>query len=109
VQTMFRRRIAPQLALLAGMVLCGCGAGTPAANTPAPAAVQGQVRGGLVPVTGATIQLYAVGTTGDGSASTPLLTSTVTADSSGNFTITGLYTCPTPTTWSARPFLYQSE
>jgi hypothetical protein len=59
--------------------------------------VQGRVRGGSQPVTNASIQLYAVGTSGQGSASTPLLTAPVTTNSTGSFTITGLYTCPTPT------------
>ncbi len=58
----------------------------------------GTVQGGLQPVSGATIQLYAVGTTGDGSASTPLLTSAVRTNSSGQFSINGLYTCPAPGT-----------
>jgi hypothetical protein len=58
---------------------------------------QGSVRGGQQAVTGATIQLYAVGTAGDGSASTPLLTQAVTTDASGEFSITGDYTYPTPT------------
>jgi polygalacturonase len=74
--------------------------------------IAGSVHGGQPPVTDATIQLYAVGTTGDGSAATPLLTTTVTtSDGSGNtnsnanagngfnslpagsFTITGDYSC----------------
>jgi polygalacturonase len=76
--------------------------------------LSGAVHGGQQPVTGSTIQLYAVGTTGDGSAATPLLTTAVTtSDGSGNatnsnanagnafnslpagsFTLTGDYTCP---------------
>jgi polygalacturonase len=75
--------------------------------------IAGSVHGGQPPVTDATIQLYAVGTTGDGSAATLLLTTTVTtSDGSGNatnsnanagngfnslpagsFTITGDYSC----------------
>jgi polygalacturonase len=74
--------------------------------------IAGSVHGGQPPVTDATIQLYAVGTTGDGSAAAPLLTTTVTtSDGSGNtnsnakagngfnslpagsFTITGDYSC----------------
>jgi len=65
--------------------------------TPA-GAKSGTVMGGEVPITGATIQLYAVGATGDGSASTPLLTGTaVKTDSSGNFSLP-TFTCPTPDT-----------
>jgi hypothetical protein len=57
---------------------------------------QGIVHGGQQPVSGATIQLYAVGLGGDGSASTPLLTQVVTTDSGGNFSISNDYTCPSP-------------
>ena len=49
------------------------------------------------PVAGATIQLYAVGDAGDGSASTPLLTTTELTDSKGRFDL-GPYTCPSPST-----------
>jgi hypothetical protein len=61
-----------------------------------PAIQRGSVHGGSQPVSGSTIQLYAVGTTGDGSSATPLLTHAATTDANGNFTITGTYTCPTP-------------
>ena len=56
------------------------------------------VHGGQQPVSGATLQLYAVGTTGDGSAATALLTHAVTSDANGNFDITGAYTCPSAST-----------
>jgi hypothetical protein len=52
------------------------------------------VHGGQQAVSGSTIQLYAAGATGYGSAATPLLTKTVTSDGAGNFTITGDYSCP---------------
>jgi hypothetical protein len=45
-------------------------------------------------VSGATVQLYAAGTTGDGSAATAMLSPSVTTDANGEFTLTGLYTCP---------------
>jgi hypothetical protein len=46
--------------------------------------ISGAVHGGQQPVTGSTIQLYAVGTTGDGSAATPLLSGLfTTSDGSG--------------------------
>jgi hypothetical protein len=61
----------------------------------AAAAKTGTVQGGLVAISGSTIQLYAVGTTGDGSASTPLFTGTaVVTDGSGNFSLP-TFTCPT--------------
>jgi hypothetical protein len=73
----------------------------------------GSVFGGQQPVSGGLIQLYAVGTTGDGSAATPLISAPVTTSDgtgttdsnanagnanntlpTGSFTITGDYTCP---------------
>jgi len=59
-----------------------------------PAGKHGMVHGGQQPVAGATIQLYAVGTTGDGAASTPLLSPATVSDANGAFNITGTYTCP---------------
>jgi phosphatidylserine/phosphatidylglycerophosphate/cardiolipin synthase-like enzyme len=76
----------------------------------------GSVMGGQNPVTGSLIQLYAVGTTGDGSPSTHLISATLTSSDgsglsnsnanpgnanntlpAGSFTITGDYTCPSAT------------
>ena len=90
----------PRLALLFAIIasLTGCTASSP--NSPVvSSAVQlaGKVHGGLQPVSGATIQLYAVGTSGDGSTSTPLLTQTVTSGSDGSFSITSLYSCNSAT------------
>lgn len=45
------------------------------------------------PVVGASIQLYAVGATGYLSAAVPLLTSPLTSDSTGAFSLPGKYTC----------------
>jgi glucose/arabinose dehydrogenase len=60
--------------------------------------LNGRVFGGQQPVSGAAVQLYAVSTTADGGASTPLLTSSVTSNTLGQFTLTGLYICPTAST-----------
>jgi streptogramin lyase len=58
--------------------------------------ISGNVHGGQQPVSGATIQLYTVGTTGLQSASTAMVTSTtVTTDVYGGFVITGDYSCST--------------
>ena len=54
---------------------------------------QGQVLSGAAPVSNATIQLYTVGSAGNGSAATPMLTQTVITDAIGMFNIAGLYTC----------------
>lgn len=51
------------------------------------------VIGGRQPVANSTIQLYAVGTTGNDAPATPLLTKTIVTDANGNFNITGLYSC----------------
>lgn len=88
----------PQLSLATlALLLIGCGTSLKQASiTPSPQAKkQGLVHGGQQPVTGATVQLYAVGTTGDGSAATQLLSTTTDAD--GDFSLSGL-TCPSPTT-----------
>lgn len=81
------------------LVLAGCGAGgslNPVASTPIIPAVtgQGRVMGGTQSISGAAVQLYAVSTTADGAASTPLLNSAVTSDTNGYFNLSGLFTCP---------------
>jgi hypothetical protein len=78
-------------------LLGGCAQNQPGKVTE-PLARHSSVHGGQQPVSGATLQLYAVGTTGDGSAATPLLTQAVTSDANGNFDITGGYTCPSAST-----------
>ena len=70
--------------------LFGCG-------VPAPVVRSSRVLGGNQAVAYAKIQLYAVGTTGDGTAATPLLTQPLTSDASGDFSIKGLYNCTSPT------------
>jgi trimeric autotransporter adhesin len=84
--------------LLLPLLLSGCAQRTPTGTTTPlhPLVKHGNVSGGQEPVSGATMQLYAVGTTGDGSAATPLLTSAVTTDAHGDFDVTGKYTCPSP-------------
>ncbi len=82
----------------AGTVLCGCGLpGVQPGLLTGEAHVTGTVLGGQQPVSGSTLQLYAVGATGYGSASTALL-SAVSSDTSGSFDITGRYTCPSAST-----------
>jgi hypothetical protein len=91
------------LALVGSAVLAlgltGCGLST----TATPVAVDGQqfsghVHGGQQPVSGATIQLFAPGSSGYGTAAVSLLTKTVVTDGGGNFSITGDYTCPSAST-----------
>ena len=89
------------LLILAGVgavaFLSGCGVQTTKPDL-AVAGLRGIVHGGQQPVSGASIQLYAAGTTGYGSAATGLLTTPVTSGAGGNFTITGLYNCPSAST-----------
>ncbi len=106
------------LGLLCG-TLTGCGIGVRSEGTTATLGIQGLVRGGQQPVSGALIQLWAAGQTGNGSAATALVKSgqyylgggsgctpsgtqtcygAVYSDANGNFTITGDYKCPSATT-----------
>ena len=84
------------LTLLPLFFLSSCGTQRNVPQLIMPAGRHGLVHGGQQPVTGATIQLYAVGTTGDGSASTPLLSPAPVSDANGGFNISGTYTCPSP-------------
>lgn len=94
-------------ALLAVLSLSGCGVTTSAAAGAQGREVKGRVLGGQQPVALGTVELWAAGSTGYGSASMPLIsTSTltvgstvpVTTDANGYFAITGNFTCPTPNT-----------
>jgi sugar lactone lactonase YvrE len=66
---------------------------TPAAANPG-VGFAGRAMAGKNPIAGATVQLYAAGTTGNGSAGTALLSSTLTTDAAGAFTVPGGYGCP---------------
>jgi hypothetical protein len=77
----------------------GCGVG-PVTVAPTGSMIRGHVHGGQQPVSGATIQLYAVGATGDGSASMPLIASTVLSDSGGNFSLAGASPARRARRWS---------
>jgi hypothetical protein len=73
--------------------LAGCGiSGSPLGTSTTSLAIQGSVHGGAQPVKGSTITLYAANQTAYAGASTVL--TTTTTDNSGNFNITGTYTCP---------------
>lgn len=97
MSTSFRFALTLLSALVTGSILTGCSANL-AMHSPRPAVgVAGAVHGGQQPVVGSTVQLYAVGTTGDGSAATPVGSPVVT-DSGGNFDLTGKYSCPSGST-----------
>ena len=96
------RPLAPvSAALVAAIALAvtGCASNFNSVANTGPVAlgdIQGRTFGGQQPVSGATIQLYQVGTTGYGTGATALITGTpVTSDANGAFTITGKYTACT--------------
>jgi hypothetical protein len=99
-----RRNALSGLAILLGasslLLLSGCGAtngGFNLADTSPQSegvTLQGRVHGGQNPVVGASVNLFAAGTGGYAGAPTSLLTSPVTTDSNGNFSITGDWSCP---------------
>ena len=95
-------------AMVATATLTGCGLG-PNSAYQVPTAVKGSafhgsVHGGQQPIIGATVKLYAAGSTGYGSqyayttGTDNLLTTTVTTAGGGGFDITNDYTCPSKTT-----------
>jgi trimeric autotransporter adhesin len=88
------RRLSPRVLLPLCLLLFSCGTQRNGSQLAIPAGRHGLVHGGQQPVTGSTIQLYAVGTTGDGSASTPLLSPAPVSDADGGFNISGTYSCP---------------
>jgi hypothetical protein len=81
-------------AILVCLIMIGCGASRPASTiVGVSSGSRGQVNGGQQPVANASIQLYSVGVSGDGTYATPLLKETLTTDGEGKFDIVGLYSC----------------
>lgn len=87
----------------AGCALAGCGSGGtlptnpipgPPTSTYAGAAFTATVLSGTTPITGATVQLFAAGTTGNATGATTLLSSPLTTDASGTVSIPSGYPCP---------------
>lgn len=89
------------MGLLLGTLLLAAGcSGTSSSNrspipTPASVVLRGVLRGGQFPITGSAVQLYAAGSTGNGSGAVALLPSAAMTDQNGNFSLSG-YTCPSP-------------
>ena len=83
---------------LSALVGCGTGDFISVPTQIRGVALRGAVHGGQQPVSGATIQLHAVGTSGYGSAAAPLIASTVKTLADGSFSITNAYTCPSAST-----------
>src|SRR5262249_32171468 len=69
---------------------------TPAASNPG-VGFSGTVKAGTQPVVGATVQVYAAGTQGNGSAGSSLLTDPLITDGAGAFSVPAGYACPTAT------------
>ena len=100
------------LAGCGGIVTTGGGGGggcTPSLSSSTPAscptrtpvagvAISGKVFADTYPVVGASVQLYAAGNSGNGSAPTPLLTTALTTAADGSFAIPAGYTCPSAQT-----------
>jgi hypothetical protein len=82
--------IAMTLAALAG---CGFSASAGAGRA---VALHGTVQGGLQPVSGSNVQLYAAGISGVGSTALPLLSTAVRSENDGSFSIPASYFCPSP-------------
>ena len=123
-RTFLSLSISASLAALCSAALAGCGGTvttgggggggggggcTPSVSSSAPAScpsrtpVAGVVFSGKVaaankPVIGATVELYAAGNSGNGSAPTPLLTTALATASDGSFTVPSSYTCPSSQT-----------
>ena len=80
-------------------LLTGCGSGGTTQTQPPPngyagVAFGGKAQAGTQPIVGATVHLYAAGTSGNASAATSLLTSVVTTDATGTFSVPAGYECP---------------
>jgi trimeric autotransporter adhesin len=90
----FSSRVACGFFLLS-FLLGGCAQNQPATMTE-PLVRHSSVHGGQQPVVGATLVLYTVGMTGDGSPATSIMTSGVTSDANGGFDLAGTFTCPSP-------------
>jgi hypothetical protein len=97
----FRVRLAASIgaATLAVAFLSGCGmnltttGGQVQSGISGTGHIQGLIHGGQQPVSGSTLQLYAVTTGGYGAPATALLTKPVTSAADGSFSITGSYSC----------------
>jgi hypothetical protein len=99
--------LACTILLLDCVLVSGCGGKAPAnsnnggsggGTSVMGAAFSGKVKAGSQPVSGATVQLYAASTAGYGSAGTALLSTALTTDSAGSFTVPAGYACSSSST-----------
>ncbi len=96
--TQLLRRFSPIFSLLPLLAaLAGCGVGIVNQSTTGTLAITGDVHGGIQPVAGAAIQLFAVGTGGNGTQANNILSQSVITNATGGFSISGDYSCTSPT------------
>jgi hypothetical protein len=91
-----RLKVALCIGIATFAVGCGGTAGfhSSGGGTQSAAKLKGRLQGGQFPIQGAEVQLYAAGATGYGSGAEALLSSPVTTDQYGGFTVPD-FTCPT--------------
>ncbi len=83
------------LGVLPFFLLIGCGSLEKSLLDPASTVkLQGMVRGGQHAIAGSMVQMYAAGSTGNGSSAKALLAHPVQTGSDGGFTISGPLACP---------------
>jgi streptogramin lyase len=89
-------------ACILAFALAGCGSSgnvvtpvQPPPTTYSGVTFGGKAMAGKLPLIGASLQLYTVGTSGNGSAGTALLSTALTTDANGAFTVPAGYPCPT--------------
>jgi len=73
-------------------------ASCPSRSSVAGVAFTGKVQAAGKPVSGASVQLYAAGNSGNGSAPTPLLATALATAADGTFSVPAGYTCPSAQT-----------
>ena len=96
VTQIFRRLLPTFLILPLLATLAGCGAGTATQLVAGRLAFVGEAHGGVQPVSGAIVQLFSVGTGGNGSLAADILVHPLATGTDGSFNVTSDYTCSSP-------------
>lgn len=74
-------------------LLAGCGSGLISGDGATALDLQGSVQGGLQPVSGATIQIYAASTKGAGTSAVKMSSSKISTNSNGSFSLPSNFKC----------------